>query len=113
MTLRKTPRSLLIMDEIDSVGQYVMSIQMVGCMYNNLPPFRSRSKDKSEASGRLLGQILNEAQNLSSGTLVVACTNCPHHLDAALVRRFKQLVKIPLPDRDCRKKILENLLSGT
>ena len=53
-----------------------------------------------------------EHLNLSSGTLVVACTNCPKHLDAALVRRFKQWVQIPLPDKELRKKILENLLLG-
>ena len=42
----------------------------------------------------------------------MACTNCPKHLDAALVRRFKQWVEIPLPDKELRKKILENLLLG-
>ena len=80
--------------------------------YNSYSNFRTRSKEKSDASTRLLNQILNEAQSLNGGNLVVACTNCPNQIDSALIRRFKQCLKIPLPDETCRRKILEDLIKG-
>ena len=81
-------------------------------MYYDKILFRSRSAEKSEPSSRLLSQILEELQDLPNGVLVVACSNIPSVLDAALMRRFKQWFQIPLPDVQCREKILDSLFKG-
>ena len=56
--------------------------------------------------------MLEEIQNLPNGTLVVACSNIPSLLDAALMRRFKKWFKIPLPNIQCRESIFEKLFRG-
>ena len=92
--LRVTIPSVLFIEEIDSIG-------------------RSRSKDKSEVSGRVLTQLTTEIENLEDGNLVVSTTNFPMMLDGALRRRFSKKFKVPLPDEQRRLEMLKLFLKGT
>ena len=73
---------------------------------------RSRSKDKSEVSGRVLTQLTTEIENLEDGNLVVSTTNFPKMLDGALRRRFSKKFKVPLPDEERRLELLKLFLKG-
>jgi ATP-dependent 26S proteasome regulatory subunit len=62
---------------------------------------------------RVLSQLLNEMDGIATTghVLVVACTNRPDHLDAALLRpgRLDQLMHMPLPTRADRHALLLQL----
>ena len=66
---------------------------------------------------RMLSTLLNEMQGISSNNsddiLVVACTNRPEHLDAALLRpgRLEEHVELGLPDKEDIAAILELCLT--
>ncbi|KAI9030501.1 P-loop containing nucleoside triphosphate hydrolase protein [Hyaloraphidium curvatum] len=70
------------------------------------------SSGSSDAvQGKILSALLNEMDGIESadGVLVVAATNRPWAIDAALLRpgRFDRLVYVPPPDRAARERILE------
>ena len=44
---------------------------------------------------------------------MIAATNCPEQLDAALLRRFSRLVHVPLPDAKARHAMLRRALHNT
>jgi len=87
-------RSIIFLDEIDGL-------------------FTSRENGK--ASGEVLSQFLLEMNNLKNSphVFVVAATNLPGALDAALCRRFQLKLNVPLPDLETRIKILELKLKKT
>jgi len=68
-----------------------------------------RSAD-TEVSDRVLTQLLTEMDGVDSlkHVIVVAATNRPDSIDMALLRpgRFDHLIYIDLPDKDCRREIL-------
>ncbi|KAJ6638973.1 Vacuolar protein sorting-associated protein 4 [Pseudolycoriella hygida] len=43
--------------------------------------------------------------------LLMASTNCPQHLDSALIRRFDKLIYVPLPEEGARMEIFKKKLS--
>ena len=67
--------------------------------------------DAHEATHRLVSTFLENMDGLqkTDGVVVLAATNRPESVDAALTRpgRFDRLVEVPLPDRDGRRQIFE------
>jgi cell division protease FtsH len=90
--------AIVFIDELDAIG-------------------RSRSAGAGPFSGgndereQTLNQILTEMDGFdqSDAVIVLAATNRPEILDAALLRpgRFDRRVTVPAPDADGRRKILE------
>src|ERR671937_2234493 len=90
--------AIIFIDELDAIG-------------------RSRSAGAGPFSGgndereQTLNQILTEMDGFesSAAVIVLAATNRPEILDAALLRpgRFDRRVTVPPPDKDGRRKILE------
>jgi len=83
---------IIFLDEVDSIA-----------------PTRGGDAD-SHVSERVISQMLTEMDGLESlhNVVVIAATNRPDMIDAALLRpgRFDRLVKIPAPDLEARKQIL-------
>jgi cell division protease FtsH len=95
---KESQPAIIFVDELDAIG-------------------RSRSAGAGPFSGgndereQTLNQILTEMDGFESGAavIVLAATNRPEVLDAALLRpgRFDRRVTVPPPDKDGRRKILE------
>jgi transitional endoplasmic reticulum ATPase len=86
---RRQPPAVLFFDEIDALA-------------------RAR-EDAHEATHRVVSTLLENMDGLeeSRGVVVVAATNRPEAVDAALTRpgRFDRLVEVPLPNRAGRQSI--------
>ena len=54
----------------------------------------------------LLRNIDGVDKDTNSALVVLACTNCPKSLDAALKRRFTRQIAVPLPTKGDRRDIL-------
>jgi cell division protease FtsH len=95
---KESQPAIIFIDELDAIG-------------------RSRSGGASPFSGgndereQTLNQILTEMDGFESGeaVIVLAATNRPEILDAALLRpgRFDRRVTVPPPDKPGRRQILE------
>ena len=88
-TARKAKPSIIFIDEIESLCS-------------------QRDESMHEASSRLLTEFLVQMDgvgNDASGILVLAATNLPWMLDAAMIRRLEQKIYIPLPDQSARRAI--------
>ncbi len=94
---KKSQPAIIFIDELDAIG-------------------RSRSGGGAGFGGndereQTLNQILTEMDGFESGAavIVLAATNRPEVLDAALLRpgRFDRRVTVPPPDKDGRRAILE------
>lgn len=73
-----------------------------------------KSDGENEASRRLKTEIMQRMDGInpqSSRVLVIACTNCPWDVDSAILRRFSRRIFVPLPDKDARKALVQNLLA--
>ena len=96
---RKNRPCIIFIDEIDAVGrQRGAGINM--------------ANDEREQT---LNQLLYEMDgfNNNEDIVVMAATNRKDILDKALLRpgRFDRIIKVPLPDKDSREKILEVYLN--
>lgn len=95
---RQASPCIVFFDEIDALGTQ-----------------RDSSGDAGVGS-RVLTQLLTEMDGLTiqKQIVVIAATNRPYTLDAALLRpgRFDRLVYVGLPDSEARKSIWNNTLSG-
>src|SRR5918995_1026964 len=94
---KESQPAIIFIDELDAIG-------------------RSRSAGAAGFGGndereQTLNQILTEMDGFESGAavIVLASTNRPEVLDAALLRpgRFDRRVTVPPPDKDGRRRILE------
>jgi cell division protease FtsH len=94
---KESQPAIIFVDELDAIG-------------------RSRSSGQAGFGGndereQTLNQILTEMDGFESGAavIVLAATNRPEVLDAALLRpgRFDRRVTVPAPDKDGRRMILE------
>lgn len=53
---------------------------------------------------------MDSVLGITDGIFLMASTNCPEHLDSALLRRFDKLIYIPLPDVGQRLEIFKKKL---
>ncbi|MBQ6389268.1 MAG: AAA family ATPase [Mogibacterium sp.] len=90
---RETKPSIIFFDEIDAIAG-------------------KRSADSG--SVRIINQLLTEMDGMDSldGVVVIAATNRPYSLDAALMRsgRFDTKIYIPMPDKESIKELLKSTL---
>ena len=87
---------VIFFDEVDSLGS-------------------SRENEGGGVASRVLAQLLAEMDGIGSAqrhVVVLAATNRPQALDAALTRpgRFDRLVHVPLPDQKARQQIFQRQL---
>lgn len=90
MALENKP-AIIFIDEIDAICS-------------------KRSDEETESMRRIKNEFLIQMQNIhdTGGVLVLAATNRPYDLDAALRRRFDKRIYIPLPDTLARERIIKN-----
>ncbi len=88
---RRSAPAVLFFDEIDALARH--------------------REEAHEATHRLVSTFLENMDGLqkADGVVVLAATNRPESVDAALTRpgRFDRLIEVPLPDRDGRRQIFE------
>ena len=89
---------VLFFDEVDALGA-------------------SRSDMRQSAGRHVINQFLSEMDGINArndGLLILAATNAPWHLDAALRRpgRFDRVIFVPPPDEEARTAILNIQLNG-
>ena len=91
---RQVAPSVVLIDEIDS-----------------LAPQRGAGYGDVSVTERVVNSLLAEMDGLEElqGVVVIGVTNRPMLLDRALLRpgRFDELVYVPIPDKDGRRRILE------
>ncbi len=91
---RQAAPAVIFIDEIDSIA-----------------PKRGGSEEGSMVTERVVDTLLTEMDGLRSlkNVVVIAATNRPDILDAALLRagRFDKMIEIPIPDRAARLDILK------
>jgi len=96
-TARREGPTVIFLDELDALGQ-------------------KRSQLRHNAGRNLVNQLLIELDGLDSGAgvFVVAATNHPWDVDAALKRpgRFDRTVLVPPPDLPARAHILRRHMQG-
>jgi transitional endoplasmic reticulum ATPase len=89
----KKEKAIIFFDEIDSVAS-------------------KRAEESHEASRRVVAQLLTvmDGFNSDDNVIVIATTNRPQDIDAALRRpgRFDWEIKFPLPDKFDREQILKS-----
>jgi SpoVK/Ycf46/Vps4 family AAA+-type ATPase len=95
---RRNAPCVLFFDEVDALGA-------------------KRSDMRTSAGRMVINQFLSEldgAQHSNDGLLILAATNAPWHLDAALRRpgRFDRVIFVPPPDAPARAEILRLHLAG-
>ena len=74
---------------------------------------KTRASDEHSALKRAVNTLLKAIDDISlvdDGVLLIAATNHPKLLDTAAWRRFDDVMKFPLPDRNMRKDILDIIL---
>ncbi|MGF9937181.1 ATP-binding protein [Bacillus anthracis] len=83
---------LLLIDELDAIGK-----------------MRDDSRELGELK-RIVISLLQNLDNLSAQSLVIACTNHEKLLDKALWRRFDGIIEFKLPSQKERITVIENTL---
>jgi transitional endoplasmic reticulum ATPase len=91
---RQVAPSIIFLDELDA-----------------LVPLRGGTSGEPHVTERIVNQLLSELDGLEElhGVVVIGATNRPDIIDPALLRpgRFDELIMVPVPDRESRKKILQ------
>ena len=91
---RQVAPSIIFLDELDA-----------------LVPLRGGAAGEPHVTERIVNQLLSELDGLEElhGVVVIGATNRPDIIDPALLRpgRFDELILVPVPDRESRKKILQ------
>ncbi|XP_031110273.1 katanin p60 ATPase-containing subunit A-like 2 isoform X2 [Ipomoea triloba] len=74
---------------------------------------RGEARSEHEASRRLKTELLIQMDGLTRSdelVFVLAATNLPWELDAAMLRRLEKRILVPLPEPEARKAMFEELL---
>jgi len=91
---RQVAPSIIFLDELDA-----------------LVPVRGSAMGEPHATERIVNQLLSEMDGLEElrGVVVIGATNRPDIIDPALLRpgRFDELIMVPVPDFESRKKIFQ------
>ncbi|XP_062217149.1 uncharacterized protein LOC133917160 [Phragmites australis] len=77
---------------------------------------RGEARSEHEASRRLKTELLIQMDGLTKTdelVFVLAATNLPWELDAAMLRRLEKRILVPLPEADARHAMFEELLAST
>lgn len=85
----KNAPAVIFMDEIDGFG--------------------TQRQEKYNLRGMKLA-LLTSMNAMHSGVVLIAATNCPHHLDDALIRRFNMVLYVGLPEFQERYDLLKKYL---
>lgn len=76
---------------------------------------RGEARSEHEASRRLKTELLIQMDGLTRTdelVFVLAATNLPWELDAAMLRRLEKRILVPLPEPEARKAMFEGLLQS-
>jgi len=95
---RENKPSIIFIDEVDSLCR------------------ERGGGSENESSRRMLTEILVQMQGVGKsmdGVLVLAATNTPWEIDAAIRRRFEKRIYIPLPEAPARAKMFQLNLEKT
>jgi SpoVK/Ycf46/Vps4 family AAA+-type ATPase len=87
-------RGVYLFDEFDSIGSHRDQVQDVGEIK------------------RVLNSFLINIEKDESNSIIIAATNLPKSLDKALFRRFDDIIKYPLPDKNQIEDVLKKNLNG-
>jgi len=91
---RQVSPTVIFLDELDS-----------------LAPTRGGSAGEPHVTERIVNQLLSEIDGMEElrGVVVIGATNRPDIIDPALLRpgRFDELIMVPVPDKESRRKIFE------
>jgi len=91
---RQVAPAIIFLDELDA-----------------LVPVRGGGAGEPHVTERVVNQLLSEMDGLEElhGVVVIGATNRPDIVDPALLRpgRFDELIMVPVPDLESRKKIFE------
>ncbi|KAK7359617.1 hypothetical protein VNO77_01579 [Canavalia gladiata] len=74
---------------------------------------RGEARSEHEASRRLKTELLIQMDGLTKSdelVFVLAATNLPWELDAAMLRRLEKRILVPLPEPEARREMFEQLL---
>lgn len=74
---------------------------------------RGEGRSEHEASRRLKTELLIQMDGLTRSdelVFVLAATNLPWELDAAMLRRLEKRILVPLPEPEARRSMFEELL---
>ncbi|XP_028754902.1 katanin p60 ATPase-containing subunit A-like 2 isoform X2 [Neltuma alba] len=74
---------------------------------------RGEARSEHEASRRLKTELLIQMDGLTKTNelvFVLAATNLPWELDAAMLRRLEKRILVPLPEPEARRAMVEELL---
>lgn len=74
-----------------------------------------RSDTGNDSYRGVLNELLVQMDGIkgsNDGVIIMAATNMPQHLDNAILRRFDNLVYVPMPNYEDRRKMFEQRFSA-
>jgi cell division protease FtsH len=97
---------------IESAGRLARSLQPVTVILEDVDLIGTQREHQSISANALLFELLNQMDGLAedADVLFVLTSNRPEILEPALASRpgrIDQAIEIPLPDEDCRRRLLE------